>query len=76
MKKTKNILLVLLATMGLLTAGTAQGAFADWWSMIKDFVPRSTNTVDIGSTSNRVKKIWTVDLDNSGIFTLGGTVGV
>jgi hypothetical protein len=32
--------------------------------------------LDIGSTSNRVKKIWTVDLDSSGVFTLGGTVGV
>ena len=73
MNKLKRGLLI--AGILLFTAGAATAAISRYWITTDDLVPRTTEVRSIGSSTLRLLKVWTKDLDASGTFTLGGVVG-
>ncbi len=73
MIKLQKILGVVI--VGILVAGIANASLSRYWSTLDDFIPRTNDTSSIGSTTKRVKKVWTTDLDISGVLTLGGVSG-
>jgi len=53
MKKFYKIFL--LSIIGLFSAGIISAALGDWWDTTKNIVPRTTQLVDIGSSTKLVK---------------------
>ena len=73
MKKINKILLTII--LGLFIAGGASAYISQYWNTLKDIIPRTDNQVDIGTSSKRIKSLYTHNLDVSNQFNLGGVVG-
>lgn len=61
----------------LFVTTNSAGAGGIRWELLGDghFIPSTTNLYDVGSSVNRVKKLWAVDIDFSGTIT-GSLPGV
>ena len=56
----KKLLFTIIA--GLFVAGIASASLGEYWSTISHIIPRTNDTVDIGSTAKRVRTIFTNNL--------------
>ena len=52
-KKLKTIFLIIIA--GILIAGFVNASLGEYWKTVKDFLPRTDNTVDIGSPTKKLR---------------------
>jgi len=60
MRLFKNILIVIIA--GIIVAGIVKADLGTYWKTINSLIPRTDNSVDIGSASNTIRAVYTNDL--------------
>ena len=60
MKKLNKILFTVIA--GLFIAGVASASLGEYWSTVSHIIPRTNDTVDLGSTAKRVRTLFVNNL--------------
>ena len=60
MKKLNKILFAI--TAGIFTAGVVSASLGEYWSTISHLIPRTNDTVDIGSTAKKVRNLFVNNL--------------